>query len=505
MEKLICAGWIWDGIEKEPHKDYAICVKEGKIKAMGPSEELKKQFPNAELTEKSQWLILPGYIDGHDHGRGVSPFWFGAEDGCLETWIPRLGEASVPPYEAALYDGMQLASSGVTTVVHCHNTQNITRIAQELIDTVKGYLDAGIRVAICPPYIDQNSLIYSRREEFIHSLPKQLKHEFEQMICDKPLSLDEYFALVEELKTLLRPQIDAGMTEIQLHPVGGQWCSDEALLGIKEYACSRNMRIHMHLLETKYQMFYARETWGKSMIVHFEEIGFLGPWLTCAHAVWMSEEDLDIIARRGVALVTNPSSNLRLRSGTMALGKILNSGICCGIGLDGCGYDDDQDYGRELRTALYNNFQSGVHGEIAHETILKAAYQGGRQAVGENLSDGCLRPGGKADFICLDYRKLTFPYADTRLTIPQLVVQKGCRQMVSAVYCAGSQILKSKEEIIHAGEKMSEAILQNKTKDNKTVSNELIQAISDFYGDWERREYDNENSSDLTNSGACRL
>ncbi len=488
MKKLICARWIWDGICDMPHEASALCIEDGRIHAIGPTKELKKQFPKAELVEGDRWLILPGYIDGHDHGRGLSPFCFGALDGCLETWIPRLGEAAAPPYEAALYDGMLLASSGVTTVIHCHNPSDINEMVKELSEVVRGYHDAGIRVAICPPYTDQNSLIYSRREEFEQSLPEHLKREFQSMFCDRPLSLDEYFALVEELTILLKPELEAHMAEIQLHPVGGQWCSDEALIKIQEYACANNMRVHMHLLETKYQEYYAEEKWGKSMVAHLDEIGFLGPWLTCAHAVWLSQEDLKIIARTGVTLVTNPSSNLRLRSGTMHLKDVLDAGISCAIGLDGCGYDDDQDYGRELRTALYNSSRSGILAEISHEAILKAAYQGGRQTVQGNLSEGCLIPGGRADFICMDYEGLTFPYTDDRLTIPQLVVQKGSRHRISAVYCGGEQILKSREEIAAAGKKLASAIIQNQKNHKTATSKELIQAIYDFYEDWERRQ-----------------
>lgn len=132
-------------------------------------------------------------------------------------------------------------------------------------------------------------------------------------IHDKIMNMDEYFQLVEGICEDLADDIKAGWTEVQLHPNGGQWCSDEALLQMKEYALEHGMYIHLHLLETQYQAEYAKRTWGKSFIKHYKEIGFLGPWVSFAHAVWLDEEDLQLIAESGAHLITNPSSNLRLQ------------------------------------------------------------------------------------------------------------------------------------------------------------------------------------------------
>ena len=490
MEYLICAGWLWDGVSPKPYENHAVCVEEGRIKDMGPAGFLKEKYPDASVREEQNWLILPGYVDAHDHGRGISPFWFGAKDESLEMWIPNLGRASAPVYEAALYDGTMLASSGVTTVVHCHNPFDMSRLEEELLDTVRGYNDAGIRVVVCPPYTDQNSLIYSRRKEFEKALPDRLQKEFGRMVCDTPLPLDDYFDLVENLKSRLSSRIKHHMADIQLHPVGGQWCSDRALLAMKEYACRHGMRVHMHLLETKYQMYYARDTWGKSMVAHLDEIGFLGPWLSCAHGVWLSDEDLERMARTGTIIVHNPSSNLRLRSGTMPLRKALDKNVVCALGLDGCGYDDDQDYGRELRTALYNNKQTGVDGAVTYEEVLRMALKGGQQVTGEKLSSGYLLPGGMADFVCLDYQKLTFPYADPEVEILSMVVRKGNRDLVTAVYCGGHPIIGDREDagkkIETSGRMLRKALDNIRSGESRPVSKELLGAIHDYYEAWER-------------------
>ena len=159
------------------------------------------------------------------------------------------------------------------------------------------------------------------------SLPEPLRTNFAAGIRDRIMTIDEYLELVERIQDGLRKEIDEGWVEVQLHPNGGQWCSDEALLRMKEYALAHGMYIHLHLLETQYQAEYARRTWGKSFIQHYQDIGFLGPWVSFAHAVWLDEEDLQLIAASGAHLVTNPSSNLRLRSGAFNMRRACELGL----------------------------------------------------------------------------------------------------------------------------------------------------------------------------------
>ena len=84
-------------------------------------------------------------------------------------------------------------------------------------------------MALCPPYTDQNSLIYTDREEFSQTLEPDCAEAFSGMIQDEPMALQEYFTLVEELKQELAEEIQQKRVDVQLHPVGGQWCSDQAL------------------------------------------------------------------------------------------------------------------------------------------------------------------------------------------------------------------------------------------------------------------------------------
>ncbi|MPM54265.1 5'-deoxyadenosine deaminase [bioreactor metagenome] len=360
------------------------------------------------------------------------------------------------------------------------------------MDTVRGYHDAGIRVAVCPSYMDQNKGIYANRDAFAAGLPEPLRRDFLGRLCDRPYSLSDYFGVIDRLLERLAPQLSAGSAALQLHPNGGQWCSDEALLGIRDYALAHGLRIHMHLLETKYQRRYAQDQWGCSFIRHYQEIGFLGPWVSFAHAVWLSDEDIALIAQSGAMVVNNPSSNLRLRSGTMPLKKLLRGGAVCALGMDGCAYDDDQDYLREMRTAMLNPGETGVNAGISPRDVMKMAVCGGAAVVGEGLAAGVIRSGAPADFVCFDLKKLGEFYMSPEVTPLELLVQRGTKHMIEAAYVGGVQVagrsepLKRRREEARA--RMRAAIEQAEAA-HKPTDRSLLQAhIRAFYETWEERE-----------------
>jgi cytosine/adenosine deaminase-related metal-dependent hydrolase len=489
MERIVGGGILLDGDGATERKDSALLIRDGLIADIGSAETLRCVYPDADFDFDANRLILPGFINAHDHGRGLSPFRFGARDCALELWIPQLMRVCAPTAQAAYYDGLKLASSGVTTVVHCHNIGNADRLTDELVDTAIAYNRAGIRVALCPPFTDQNSLIYADRDAFAEALPSALRTHFLKTVQDAPISLPAYFGLIEELNRRLAKEIAAGMVSLQLHPVGVQWCSDRALYEIAAYARAHHMSVHMHMSETQYQQIYAKRRWDLSTVAHLQEIGFLGLNLTCAHAVWVDDDELDLLAEAGVTIATNPSSNLRLRSGVMPLSSALARGIDCGVGIDGCGLDDDQDYCRELRMAYFNMKYTDADVASAYKPadILRTAYEGGRKATANQLSGGRLRKGERADFVCFDFNRLRSPYCDDGIRPAELVVQAACRADITEVYCAGERIAADGNQaaIASAGKELGDAIRERTAGGETSVlQDELTEAIASFYRQW---------------------
>ena len=485
---IVCPKYFWDGISDTARRNCALVIEDGIVKKIVRADEAARMTGgNTAVLRNESWLLLPAFVDAHDHGRGVTPSSMSVPDQALEVWLQDLNKLAPIPHETAcFFDGVRMAASGVGTVLHSHNPNSFADMAEELAAAERGYRAAGLRSILCPLYIDQNKRIYYGRDAFVSGLPEPLRSRFAAGIHDRIMTLDEYFALIEEVSERLEDDIRAGWTQIQLHPNGGQWCSDEALLAMKEYALARGMHVHLHLLETKYQAEYARRTWGKSFIAHYRDIGFLGPWVSFAHAVWLTDEDLQMIRESGAVLVNNASSNLRLRSGTFRLREVQDMDLTAGIGMDGCTIDDDQDFLREMRMAWLNNRQTGVDAGIDPHFILRMATSKGAKIAAQPLSEGILVPGHHADFVCLNLDRLYAPYTDPESDPLAMTVQRATRSCVDYTFVNGEQSFGTGEpwqtRETEAARRIRDCLIRLR-KDGtwKRDNSEILRYVRDYY------------------------
>ena len=112
-----------------------------------------------------------------------------------------------------------------------------------------------------------------------------------------------------------------------------QWNSDDFLQRTKQYASRYKTGVHMHLVESLYQRDYGLQLWGKTLVAHLKDLEFLGPELSCAHAVWLTQEDIHLLADSQTSISHNPSSNLRLKNGVAPLNSLLEQGVNVALGL----------------------------------------------------------------------------------------------------------------------------------------------------------------------------
>ena len=245
---IIQPKWLWNGTSGKAAEGLAVLVRDGRVERVAAADQLRASAPEAELISNGDWLLMPAFIDAHDHGRGITPSSMMVPDQALEVWLQDLNKlAPIPHYAACLFDAVRMAACGVGTVLHSHNPNSFAAMKDELAAAARGYAAGGLRSILCPLFIDQNKKIYYGRDEFLASLPEPLRTSFGGSIRDRIMTVEEYFELVEATAEELKDEIAAGQTEIQLHPNGGQWCSDESLMAMKEYAMARGMHIHLHL------------------------------------------------------------------------------------------------------------------------------------------------------------------------------------------------------------------------------------------------------------------
>jgi 5-methylthioadenosine/S-adenosylhomocysteine deaminase len=156
----------------------------------------------------------------------------------------------------------------------------------------------------------------------------------------------------------------------------------------------------IHLAETEDEVRIAREQYKMTPTGYLESIGFWGPRTLAAHGVWVTDEDLAVLKRRGIGVSHNPESNMKLASGTAPVVKYIRENVALGLGTDGAASNNDLDMFEAMRQASFLA-KHATHDPTAvpARQALDLATIGGARALGMDGQIGSIEPGKRADLI----------------------------------------------------------------------------------------------------------
>ncbi len=210
----------------------------------------------------------------------------------------------------------------------------------------------------------------------------------------------------------------------QYGPVGPQWVDENVLARIAQRSADTGRRIHMHLLETLAQRQWSDATYPGGIVPYLDSVGLLSPRLTVAHGVHLRQDEIALLADRGVMVSVNTSSNLRLRSGIAPVADFVKQGLGFGMGMDGMALDDDEDALRELRLLWQLQRGFGLIDTLDPARLWQAVTRDGRRAIlGPDDDGGTLTPGAPADILTLSTARMM---ADTIPVAPPLPTWRFC-------------------------------------------------------------------------------
>jgi 5-methylthioadenosine/S-adenosylhomocysteine deaminase len=133
---------------------------------------------------------------------------------------------------------------------------------------------------------------------------------------------------------------------------------------------------------------------------YLESIGFWGPKTLGAHGIWVDDNDIAILKRRGIGVAHNPESNMKLASGAAPVTKYLAAGVAIGLGTDGAASNNDLDMFEAMRQASFLAKHAGRDPTaVPAQTALDMATIGGAKALQMERLIGSLEPGKRADLI----------------------------------------------------------------------------------------------------------
>lgn len=448
-------------------QDGAVYVSGNEIVEVGRYRDLKMQYPTASVIGSRRFWVMPGFVNAHQHGKGLTNFQLGGIDEPFElSRVKGSPQAKVPPYLDTLHAALRMIESGITTTFHYNASRGASFYESDVRERLRAYNEAGMRVTFGLDIRNRNHVVYGD-DQFLARLPEKLREETRpRTIQSRTTDPETYFRLARKLDEEFSRAADS-RCKLFLAPAGPQWCTEDLLREIHRFAEERNLGIQIHMLETKYQQAYFQRVYGKSAISWLDELGFLSPRVTLAHGVWLGKDDIALAAQRGCALVHNPSSNLRLKSGIAPMTSFHAARIPLALGLDSSALNDDMDMLQEMRLCANLQRTPGVNAAtLPLKDILSAATAGGARVLGWGNHCSTIEPGKAADLILVDSARFCLPYLAPGHNPIDTLIYRGRASDVDTVMIGG--------DILYQGRK-------HRKTDARSIARQL-QASVEFVG-----------------------
>jgi 5-methylthioadenosine/S-adenosylhomocysteine deaminase len=354
----------------------------------------------AQIVDATGRLIIPGLVNAHTHGHG------GLAKGVGDRWSLELllnagpwingGRTGEDRYLSTLLSAIEMIRKGCTS---CYDLSAMLPVpsVEALNDVARAYADAGMRAVISPMIADRT--FYQAIPGLLDAFPPELRSLAEAM---RSASADAILAPIRQAARSWSHPTDR--IRLGIGPTIPLHCSDEFLRGCGELAAEFGLPVQTHLAESPVQRTGALRQYGMTMTAHLERMGLLGPRFSGAHAIWLDDSEIELIARHGGALAHNPGSNLRLGNGIADMRRAIAGGVAVGVGTDGSSSSDNQNMFEAMRLAAFVSrvFDRAPEHWIGSAEALRLATEGSAAVLGMGDLIGRIAPGFKADLVFLD-------------------------------------------------------------------------------------------------------
>lgn len=486
--QLVRGRWIFTG--NDVLSNGAIAVQDDTILELNTWETLQAKYPDAEVHGSNQFAVLPGLINAHHHSNGVPNSLQGVDDDFLELWLfSNIALRRQDPTLKTLLSAAALLQSGVTTVL---DVASISGTPEDglinLTGRLQAYEQAGLRVALAPGATYSSFLVHGEDDAFLATLPNPLRQQVNALVpLQQTLAPEDYLAVISELVLTYQshPHID-----VWFGPPGPQWVGDALLIKIAEAAERLDTGIQTHAVESFYEKLLGPRFYGNSVIAHLHQLGVLSPRFSIAHGVWLTENEIEILAETGASVSHNPSSNLRLRAGIAPLNQMLQAGVTVGLGMDGTTLGDDEDMFAEMRLAarLHRLPQLGDPAP-SFADIFQMATTGGATLLMQQQSLGKIAPGYKADLVLVNCDRITYPWIAPEANPLHVMLMRARAADVDTVLVNGKIVLQNGQptgfDLQAVGQEIANQLnAASNQQDYRVLARDLRPYLANWYANW---------------------
>ncbi len=378
-----------------------VLIEKNRFKTIGKNIEVS----DFETLDGTGFALLPTFVNMHTHA-SMTLMRSYADDRELHDWLTNY----IWPLEAQLteediYRGARMAclemiKSGTT----CFNDMywhfhGVARAVEEM----------GVRAMLSSVFIDFSDEAKAAEQR------------------------DLTIQLFEEAKSY------SNRINFALGPHAIYTVSEKSLRWIKSYAAENKLLIHIHISETEKEVQECIALHGLRPVQWLEKIGFLASNIVAAHALHLSDEEVDILAHNQVTVVHNPVSNMKLAAGSFPYVRLRDAGVSVALGTDGCSSNNNLCMLEEMKFAA-------LHAKLMHKdpTVLPAtevfdmATMNGAAALG--LDCGKIAEGKLADCMLVD---LANPRLVPGYQLIDDLVYSADSSCIDTVICDGKILMKN--------------------------------------------------------------
>ena len=361
---------------------------------------------NLEVVDCKGKAAIPGFINMHTHS-GMTLMRGFNEDSSLMDWLQDVWRIEPRLDDELLYWGTKLAcvemiKTGTTCFLDQYWRVDVTS---------RAVAEMGIRSVQAHVALDMKD---ESKSDFI-------KSEFERIYKDSQNW--------DELNTLC----------VGIHAPYS--VSDSLIKWCSNFAREKGLKVHIHVSETAKENADSVELNGCSPFEHLEKLGVLGPEVIAAHCVWLSNNDMDIMAKYGVTPVHNINSNLKLSSGYKFLyNELKERGVNVTLGTDGNGSSNNLDMRETMKTAAL--LQKGWREDptaLPLNELMDMATVNGAKALG--IDAGEIKVGKLADINIIDIDNYAFT---PNINFLSNLVYSANSSCVESVICNGKFVMKNR-------------------------------------------------------------
>ncbi len=390
MTTLYCARWVLP-ISSRAIADGAIAVEGEKFLSIGTREALTERFPQANVRDFDESVIIPGLVNAHSHLELTAMRGFlEKEESDFDGWLKKLTTARLERmtaedlYVSSAWGACEAARAGVTCVADASDS------ASESMNALR---DVGLRGIV-----------------------------FQESFGPDPQLATENFARLKTKVDHLRGR-ETSLVKCGVSPHAPYTVCAPQLEMIAEFAVAERLPLMMHAAETAMEVSLMREgsgpfaeglrsrgiKWeapGVSTIQYLNDHGILQTRPLLAHCINVDEADIERLRETETRVAHCPKSNAKLGHGVAPFGKFLDAGVAVGLGSDSVASNNTCDLLEEARFALLiarsDLARDNRQRQLTAPELLHTATAGGARALGLEGEAGELREGLQADFAVVE-------------------------------------------------------------------------------------------------------